>query len=138
MLLIETGLESGLNGCRSRTNREENAMAANFAYVTIHAIQTGTVRIRANQIEGKGTGPRRLIRTYTGVAWSDWLPIYAWVIEHSEGLIVVDTGETARVNSPGYFPRWHPYFRRGVQERVTPRDEIGPLRSLPWPAHSAR
>lgn len=43
--------------------------------------------------------------------WTDPLPIYAWLIEHPEGLIVVDTGETAEVNDPGYFPRWHPYFR---------------------------
>ena len=41
--------------------------------------------------------------------WTDPMPIYAWLIEHPEGLIVVDTGESARVNEPGYPPRWHPY-----------------------------
>jgi N-acyl homoserine lactone hydrolase len=59
-------------------------------------------------------------------SWTEPLPIYAWLIEHTEGLIVVDTGETAEVNSPGYFPRWHPYFRLGVKEWVEPREEIGP------------
>ena len=58
--------------------------------------------------------------------WTDPLPIYAWLIEHPEGLIVVDTGETARIAEPGYFPRWHPYFRLGVKEWVEPEDEIGP------------
>jgi len=72
------------------------------------------------------------LRTYAGVAWSEWLPIYAWVIEHPEGLIVVDTGETARVAEPGYFPRWHPYFRRGLQERVRPEKEIGPQLANRW------
>ncbi|HEY7030693.1 MAG TPA: N-acyl homoserine lactonase family protein [Thermomicrobiales bacterium] len=100
--------------------------------ITIHAIQTGTVRIRTNQIRGKGHGRMRLLRTYTGVAWSDWLPIYAWAIEHPEGLIVVDTGETARVAEPGYFPSWHPYFRRGLEERVTPDQEIGPQLENRW------
>ena len=57
--------------------------------------------------------------------WTDPLPIYAWLIEHPEGLIVVDTGETADVNNPGYFPRWHPYFRLGVKEWVEPEEEIG-------------
>ena len=94
--------------------------------VTLQAIQTGIVRIRANQVRGKGHGALRLLRTFTGVAWSDWLPIYAWVIKHPEGLFVVDTGETARVAEPGYFPAWHPYFRRGLQERVKPEEEIGP------------
>ena len=100
--------------------------------VTVHPIQTGSVRIRANQVRGKGHGALRLLRTYTGVAWSDWLPIYAWVIEHPEGLIVVDTGETARVAEPGYFPRWHPYYWRGVQERLTPEEEIGPQLENRW------
>ena len=109
-----------------------NPWVAAASRVTVHAIQTGSVRIRANQVRSRGTGALRLLRTYTGVAWSDWLPIYAWVIEHPEGLIVVDTGETARITDPGYFPAWHPYFRRGVQERVTPDQEIGPQLENRW------
>ncbi|MGA7673197.1 MAG: N-acyl homoserine lactonase family protein [Nitrolancea sp.] len=100
--------------------------------VTVHAIQTGFVRIRANQIQGKGHGRLRILRTYSGVTWSSWLPIYAWVIEHPEGLIVVDTGETARVAEPGYFPGWHPFYRRGVEEKVTPDEEIGPQLENGW------
>jgi N-acyl homoserine lactone hydrolase len=41
-------------------------------------------------------------------------------------VIVVDTGETARVSEPGYFPRWQPFFRFAVRERVRPEQEIGP------------
>lgn len=100
--------------------------------VEVFAIRTGSVRIRANQIRGIGHGRRRLLRTYTGVTWSDWLPIYAWVIAHPEGHIVVDTGETARVAEPGYFPSWHPFFRRGLQERLRPQDEIGPQLENRW------
>jgi N-acyl homoserine lactone hydrolase len=100
--------------------------------ITIHAIHTGNVRVRANQIEGQGKGPIRLLRTFTGIAWSDWLPIYAWAIEHPEGVIVVDTGETARTSEPGYFPAWHPYFHHGVQERVRPEEEIGPQLENLW------
>jgi glyoxylase-like metal-dependent hydrolase (beta-lactamase superfamily II) len=58
--------------------------------------------------------------------WTEWLPIYAWVIEHPEGVIVVDTGETARTSEPGYFPRWHPYFRTSVRMDVAAEQEIGP------------
>lgn len=58
--------------------------------------------------------------------WTERLPIYAWVIEHPEGVIVVDTGETARATEPGYLPRWHPYYRLAVKEWVEPEQEIGP------------
>ncbi len=91
----------------------------------IHAIQTGTVTIRPNQRQGKGTGYDRLFHTLTDHRWTDPLPIYVWVIEHSEGVIVVDTGETARASKPGYFTAWHPYFKH-VKTLVTPDQEIGP------------
>ncbi len=91
----------------------------------IHAIQTGTVSIRPNQREGQGTGYDRLLHTLTDRGWTEPLPIYAWVIEHPEGIIVIDTGETARTAEPGYFTPWHPYFKQ-VRPRVTPEQEIGP------------
>lgn len=47
------------------------------------------------------------------------------MIEHPEGLIVVDTGDTAKTTEPGYFPRWHPYYRYGVKMDVRPEQEIG-------------
>ena len=61
-----------------------------------------------------------------GREWSDWLPIHAWAIEHPEGVIVVDTGETARTAEPGYFPAWQPYYRLAVELDVKPEEEIGP------------
>jgi N-acyl homoserine lactone hydrolase len=92
----------------------------------VHAIQTGTVAVKTRQREGLGRGKRRLANTFLDRQWTDPLPILAWAIEHSEGLVVVDTGETARTSEPGYFPRWHPYFRTGLREWVAPEDEVGP------------
>jgi N-acyl homoserine lactone hydrolase len=92
----------------------------------IHAIQTGTVAVRPRQRKGVGRGQARLARTLMDRNWTKPLPIYAWLIEHSDGLIVVDTGETAQVSDPGYFPRWHPYFKLGLKEWVQPEEEIGP------------
>jgi glyoxylase-like metal-dependent hydrolase (beta-lactamase superfamily II) len=94
--------------------------------VKITAIQTGTVAIKTRQREGVGRGKRRLLKTMLDRGWTEPLPIFAFVIEHPEGVIVVDTGETARACEPGYFPSWHPYFRFGVREWVTPDEEIGP------------
>ena len=91
----------------------------------IHAIQTGTVSIRPNQRLGKGKGVIRLINTLTDRRWTEPLPIYAWVIEHPKGVILIDTGETARATEPGYFPSWHPYFKN-VSIEVKPEQEVGP------------
>jgi glyoxylase-like metal-dependent hydrolase (beta-lactamase superfamily II) len=66
-----------------------------------------------------------------GERWTDWLPIYAWVIEQINGVVLVDTGETARVHQRGYFPPWHPFYRLAVHFRVTPEEELGPqLRAM--------
>jgi N-acyl homoserine lactone hydrolase len=92
----------------------------------IHAIQTGTVALTINWREGVGRGRRRLLNTLLDRRWTEPLPIYAFAIEHPDGVIVVDTGETARVSEPGYFPRWSPFFRFAVRERVEPEEEIGP------------
>jgi len=93
--------------------------------VKIHAIQTGTVAITTAWREGVGHGRRRLLNTILDRKWTEPLPIYAFAIEHPEGVIVVDTGETARASVPGYFPRWHPGFR-AFREWVEPEQEIGP------------
>lgn len=92
----------------------------------LHAIETGQVRVRARQREGLGSGARRRLNTMLDRQWTEWLPIYAFAIEHPEGVIVVDTGETARAAEPGYFPRWHPYYRLAVRLEVRPEEEIGP------------
>src|SRR5215204_7569088 len=55
----------------------------------------------------------------------DALPIYAFAIEHPEGVIVVDTGEDARASQRSYFARWHPGLR-AFREWVEPEQEIGP------------
>jgi len=91
--------------------------------VKIHPIQTGLVRIRESQRNRKPGGPLRILFDRN---WTDWLPILVWVIEHPEGIIIVDTGETARVTEPGYLPSWHPFYRLAASFDVKPADEIGP------------
>ena len=89
----------------------------------IHAIQTGTTKIKTAQRSRKPGGP---LRIFTDTQWTEWLPIYAWVIDHPEGVIVIDTGDTARTSEPGYFPPWHPYYRLALKMNVKAEDEIGP------------
>jgi glyoxylase-like metal-dependent hydrolase (beta-lactamase superfamily II) len=92
----------------------------------IHAISTGRVQVRRAQMESRGAAlPARFARMLFDEEWSDWLPIHTWVIEHEEGIVVVDTGETARVHELGYQPRWHPFYRRAVHFSVHPGEELG-------------
>ena len=51
----------------------------------VHAIQTGFVRIRSAQVEGRGHGLSRRLAIFTDRDWTEWLPTYAWVIDHREG-----------------------------------------------------
>ena len=95
----------------------------------IHAIQTGTVKIKTAQVEGRGHGLRRQISLYTDRDWTEWLPTYAWAIEHSEGVIVVDTGQGVHLlETP---QSYHPFLRWEVVFRIEKEEEIGPqLREL--------
>lgn len=92
----------------------------------IHAIQTGSVKVRQAQMVAKGSGLARVTNILFDEEWTDWLPIYAWAIEVGDRIVLVDTGETARVHEPAYHPQWHPFYRRAVEFCVRPEEELGP------------
>ncbi len=90
----------------------------------IHAIQTGTVRIKTAQVEGRGHGLRRRLAMFADTSWTEWLPTYAWAIEHPEGVIVIDTGQGAHLLES--VKSLHPYVRWEVAFRIEREQEIGP------------
>ena len=90
----------------------------------LHAIQTGSVRIKTAQVEGRGRGLRRRLGIVTDRNWTPWLPSYAWVIEHPEGVIVVDTGQGTHLLETA--TSMHPYARWEVAFRIERDQEIGP------------
>jgi glyoxylase-like metal-dependent hydrolase (beta-lactamase superfamily II) len=95
--------------------------------VKVHAIRTGSVRIKTAQIERRT--PSAMLAILMDRNWSDWLPTFAWAIEHAEGIIVVDTGQAAHLLEAG--KSLHPYLRWEVRFRIEPKQEIGPqLRAL--------
>jgi len=95
----------------------------------VHAIETGFVRIKTAQVEGRGHGLRRRLAIFTDRSWTEWLPTYAWVIDHPEGIIVVDTGQGPHLLESG--KSLHPYLRWEVAFRIDREQEIGPqLRAL--------
>jgi len=94
----------------------------------------GTASRRVARKSGTSAEDRRCARDLkplnqgSGHGRADWSPTNAWVIEHADGVIVVDTGAAAHLKS---LPRWHPYFRLAVRFDIEPEQEIGPqLRML--------
>ena len=92
----------------------------------IHAISTGEVQITQNWRKGRGEGLLRLVNTLFDKNVTEWLPIYCYVIEHPEGLIVVDTGIPSTANVPVYFPPWMRLVQRTARFCIQPEQEIGP------------
>ena len=95
---------------------------------TITAVKTGTIRIRPSHRAGRMDHPiwRRRLAILLDRRWTEPLPIYTYLIEHDEGLFLVDSGESSRTAMPGWLPWWHPFFQLAVDIHVGPDDEIGP------------
>jgi N-acyl homoserine lactone hydrolase len=80
----------------------------------IHCLETGAVRPK------RGT---RGARRYLPGGWDEkTMPVNAFLVEHPAGLCLFDAGQSARAAQPGYFPRWHPFFRLARFE-LAARDE---------------
>ena len=95
--------------------------------VKVTAIQTGEVQIKSRHVEARfGSRPARVADILADRNWSPRLPITCFVIEHPDGPIVVDTGESSHSNDPGYQPRWHPFVQTSERRWVTPEQEVGP------------
>ncbi|MGI8462449.1 MAG: N-acyl homoserine lactonase family protein [Solirubrobacterales bacterium] len=90
-------------------------------------IETGQVQIKTRHVEARfGPRPARVGDILADRNWSPRLPIQCFAIEHPDGVIVVDTGESSHANDPGYQPWWHPFVRTSERRWVAPEEEIGP------------
>jgi glyoxylase-like metal-dependent hydrolase (beta-lactamase superfamily II) len=88
----------------------------------IHSLQTGRVQVKRAQLIGQGHGLKRRLGPLTDTVWSDWLPTYAFAVEHADGVILIDTGSNAGLMN---LPRWHPYFRLAVRFDIDREQEVG-------------
>ncbi len=98
------------------------------AKVKITAIQSGTANLHRRQEQAplEWNPVRRKIGIMLDKESAGLLPIYSYLVEHPEGLFVVDTGDSARNSLKNYLPRTNPFFQYAVQIRVAPEEEIGP------------
>lgn len=69
----------------------------------VRPVRVGQVRVRPDNIAG--TGAPMLWWTFTSRRWTDWLPVWVFVIEHDAGLVLFDTGQDpASISDPTYYP----------------------------------
>ena len=61
--------------------------------VKVHAIQTGLISVKENFLNQNGPGFLSKLNIILGDDYADFMPIWVWVIEHPEGIIVIDTGD---------------------------------------------
>jgi N-acyl homoserine lactone hydrolase len=82
---------------------ESVELTINKVPVKIHAISTGAVSVKSEFRDSKKTGLFAMLSFLFDKTFTEWMPIWVWVIEHPEGIFIVDTGENSRVQKPNYF-----------------------------------
>ena len=96
--------------------------------ITVHAIAAGSVRITTAHEEMKVPAPLRLPAILVDRRLTDPLPLLAYVIEHPEGVFVVDVGETRASltglehAAPDPFSRW--LYRTKFDAKVEEGEEL--------------
>jgi glyoxylase-like metal-dependent hydrolase (beta-lactamase superfamily II) len=95
--------------------------------IGVSILQTGTVRIRPSHRSQSSTRPvwLRRLRVLSDRRWTEPLPINAYLVDHPEGCLLFDAGESPRASRPGWFPWWQPFFHLAVDIEVAPGEGIG-------------
>lgn len=71
--------------------------------VHIHLVSCGAVAVKTRFKENKYAGIIALADFILDKNFTEWLPINVMIIEHPEGVFIIDTGEIAEVNNRNYF-----------------------------------
>lgn len=89
----------------------------------IYAIQTGKVKVKQFQATGAKNQISRLWQLLFTEKWSDWHPVYCWLIEHPDGPFLIDAGEIAKVHDKGHLPD-NLIFRSAAKYDLKREDEV--------------
>jgi N-acyl homoserine lactone hydrolase len=97
--------------------------------VKVHGLCTGTVAVKRNFRTKNGIGELAKINILLDSHYTEYMPIWVWVIEHPDGLMIVDTGEISAIENQGKYlaeeSRFMRYFfKHGAKFNVGETDEI--------------
>jgi glyoxylase-like metal-dependent hydrolase (beta-lactamase superfamily II) len=84
-------------------NTTSIALHSNHQPIKIHLISTGAVAVKTKFRENKYSGFHALLSFLVDKSFTEWLPIYVMIVEHPEGVFIIDAGEIAEVNDKNYF-----------------------------------
>lgn len=97
--------------------------------VKVHGICTGTVAVKTNFRTKKGFGELAKLNILLDKHFTEYLPIWVWIIEHPDGLIVIDTGEIEAIkNLDKYLSKESNYnrytFKQAAKFDISVQDEL--------------
>jgi N-acyl homoserine lactone hydrolase len=97
--------------------------------VKVHAVCTGTVAVKKNFRTKNGIGELAKINILLDKHYTEYMPIWVWVIEHPDGLMIIDTGEISAIGnqnkylaSESRFMRY--FFKHGAKFDIKETDEL--------------
>jgi len=95
--------------------------------ITISIIQTGSIQCRPSMLEQPADRPvwLRRLRVLTDRSWAEPIPVQVFLISHSEGNILFDTGMSPHTKDANYFPAWMPTFRLTSRFEINQSQGIG-------------
>lgn len=71
--------------------------------IKIHAISTGSVAVTRSFRTARGGELFRKANILLDRQFTEFMPIWVWIIEHPEGVLIIDTGENTDVLKPDHF-----------------------------------
>lgn len=80
--------------------------------VKIHGFSTGFVSIKNKMRENDYTGILAQMTFLIDSTFTEWMPIYAWVIEHPEGIFLVDAGEIEEAQHSKFYDSVNPILKK--------------------------
>lgn len=118
-------------GCASLVSSPTNPALTTVTLgggIRVHAIQTGWVSVKEAHRTLTNAPSLRIPAIITDRNWTEWLPIHTWLIEHPEGLILVDTGElNAAITDEEFFacdPGNDFFYSTMLRFAVEPEEEL--------------
>ncbi|WP_075342130.1 N-acyl homoserine lactonase family protein [Tenacibaculum agarivorans] len=96
--------------------------------ITVHAIQTGQLAVKKSVLLSKNPGVLSTLKSFWDKEFGALIPVWCWLIEHPEGLFLIDTGLSAEIKKHNYFKDLNfiskYYFEKQMQFEITEQEEI--------------
>lgn len=84
----------------------------NGVEIKIHGFSSGLVSIKNKMRENNYTGLLAQMTFLINATFTEWMPIFSWVIEHPEGIFLIDAGQIEVAQHSEYYNSVNPILKR--------------------------